>query len=257
MITSTSNPRIKEARKLSEQRYRKATGRFLVEGVRLIDDALKSGVRPFYTIFAPETIQQNAAGLVKRLEAAGIPCLPTTPALLASLAATVTPQGVVAVLPLPTPPVPRSSTLTLVLDRVREPGNAGTLLRTAEAAGVELVVFTPDTVDPYNDKVVRAGMGAHFRLPIQTSADWASVWQTLPAGQPLYLAAQHAELAYDQVDWHQPAVLVVGGEAAGASDAVRARATPIAIPMLGRVESLNAAVAGAVILFEAARQRRH
>jgi TrmH family RNA methyltransferase len=99
-------------------------------------------------------------------------------------------------------------------------------------------------------------MGAHFRLPIVTSADWAGVWQTLPSGQPLYLAEQHAALAYDQVDWRQPAVLVVGGEAAGASAAVRARATPIAIPMLGRVESLNAAVAGAVILFEAARQRR-
>ncbi|HMN28916.1 MAG TPA: RNA methyltransferase, partial [Caldilineaceae bacterium] len=136
------------------------------------------------------------------------------------------------------------------------PQNWQQALRSAEAAGVDWVLFTPGTVDPFNDKVVRAAMGAHFRLPLSVCADWMTVRQMLPAGQALYLADPGAELLYDQVDWPSPAVLVVGGEAGGASAELRALATPVRIPMHGAVESLNAAVAGAVVLFEAARQRR-
>jgi TrmH family RNA methyltransferase len=120
-----------------------------------------------------------------------------------------------------------------------------------------LVIFAPDTVDPFNDKVLRAGMGAHFRLPLRTCQRWNDVRPLLHADQQIYLAEATASRAYDQVDWRAPVALIVGGEAAGASQEAQALAQPIAIPMLGRAESLNAAVAGAIILFEAARQRRH
>lgn len=258
MITSTSNPRIKDARKLREKRHRISSARLLVEGVRLINDALLSGARPDEVFYAPELVadQTGATTLLVGLEQTGVLCWPCTSSVLRTLTETVTPQGIVAVLPLPVLPLPDRPTLTLLLDQVREPGNAGTLLRAAEAAGVERALFAPETVDPFNDKVMRAGMGAHFRLPLGVLANWDELYQFCKPETPLYVAAPKAHLSYDEVDWRNPAVLVIGGEATGASPTVRALATPIAIPMQGAVESLNAAIAGAVILFEAARQRR-
>jgi TrmH family RNA methyltransferase len=145
--------------------------------------------------------------------------------------------------------------LTLLLDQVRDPGNAGTLLRSATAAGVELALFGPETVDPFNEKVLRAGMGAHFRLPIRTVASWEEMAAWLGA-QRFYLADASGPLDYDKVDWRVATTLAVGGEANGASAWIRERATSIRIPMMRATESLNAAVAGSIILFEAARQRR-
>jgi TrmH family RNA methyltransferase len=258
MITSPNNPRIKEARKLSQKRHRQTSGLLLLEGVRLISDAWQSGVRPALVFYAPEHIAAGEAGgkLLNILVQAGIECLACTPAVFTTLVETVTPQGIAAVTPLPNLPLPAAPTLTLVLDQLRDPGNAGTLLRSAEAAGASQVLFGPNTVDPYNDKVVRAGMGAHFRLPLRACSSWAEIEAQLGATPQRYLAAAHATLTYDQVDWRQPAALIISGETAGASPEARQLAQPIAIPMHTPVESLNAAVAGAVILFEAARQRR-
>ena len=258
MITSTSNPRIREARKLQRARQRRQQGRLLIEGIRLVDDTWHAGVRPEELFFLPDALAANprAQALLAELDARGIDCIPCTNNVLAALSETVTPQGIVAVVPLPVLPLPAQPSLVMVLDRVREPGNAGTLLRTAEAAGVELAVFAPNSVDPFNDKALRAGMGAHFRLPLRVCASWAEVCELLGPQLSLYLADTAGELAYDHVDWRQPATLVVGGEADGASKDARSMATAITIPMLGAAESVNAGVAGAVILFEAARQRR-
>ena len=258
MITSISNNRIKEARKLQSRRQRQATGHLLLEGIRLIGDAHQSGILPALVFFVPEAMHTNEAGarLLEQLQSVGVECLACTETVFATLAETVTPQGLAAIVPLPQLPTPSQPTFTLILDQVRDPGNAGTLLRSAEAAGVELVLCGPETVDPFNDKVVRAGMGAHFRLPLRICPDWPSVQSWLAAGQKLYVAQADAEIPYDQVAWRDPMALIVGGEASGASLAARIAAQPIAIPMQGNVESLNAAIAGAIILFEAARQRR-
>lgn len=263
MITSLHNTRVKAARKLVERKERYAAGLMLAEGVRLIGDAWQSGVRPRVLFYEPASVEANpaAAQLLATLAAAGCECLPCTPQVFASLADTVTPQGLVAVLPLPLQqPPPRDAAqpldFALVLDGVRDPGNAGALLRSAAAAGVQCVLFGPGCVDPFNDKVLRAGMGAHFRLPVRVCSQWAQVEQALGPGPTRYLAQADAALPYDLVDWRGACALIVGGEAAGAGAAARAAATAIAIPMQSAVESLNAAVAGAVILFEAARQRR-
>ncbi|MEZ4664785.1 MAG: RNA methyltransferase [Caldilineaceae bacterium] len=258
MITSPKNQRIKDVQKLSRKRHRAQTQTLLIEGLRLVRDAVDSGVRPQTVFYAPELLLNTPAALalVEQLERAGTECVACNEAVFAALANTVTPQGIAAIVPLPQLPLPLHPTLTLILDQVRDPGNAGALLRSAEAAGVEQVLLAPDTVDPFNDKVVRAAMGAHFRLPLRVCEDWEEIRQMLPANTQFYLAEANAALAYDQVDWRQPAALVVGGEAAGASASALRLATPIAIPMLGRTESLNASIAGAVILFEAARQRR-
>ena len=261
MITSTSNQRIKEARKLLRKRQRQASGQLLIEGTRLVGDALAAGVAPTLVFFDAEAVQSNAevaALLSKMSQSEQVPCAPH---VFAALADTVSPQGIAAIVPLPDLDVaPTPQPLVLVLDRVRDPGNAGTLLRTAEAAGVSLALFGPKTVDPFNPKAVRAAMGAHFRLPLR-SGEWPLLQDELERMQPptafsFYVAEADAPLRYDAVDWCAPSVLVVGGEAAGPSKTAALLATPLAIPMLGGTESLNAGVAGAVILFEAARQRR-
>jgi RNA methyltransferase, TrmH family len=258
MITSPSNNRIKEARKLQRRRERYAQGQMLIEGVRLVRDAWQAGVALRHIFYAPELLgaESALAELIDLLAAAGIELVPCSTSVFATLSETVTPQGIAAVVGLPRLHVPVPRTLTLLLDQVRDPGNAGTLLRSAAAAGVDLVVFGPETVDPFNEKVLRAGMGAHFRTPIRICEQWDEVPAWVDIRQPLYLAEATGTVSYDEVDWLVAATLVVGGEASGASAWVRRQAVAITIPMQGETESLNAAVAGSVILFEAARQRR-
>ncbi|MCZ7571500.1 MAG: RNA methyltransferase [Ardenticatenaceae bacterium] len=175
---------------------------------------------------------------------------------MASLTETVTPQGVVAVIPVPALPWPPRPTLVLVCDAVRDPGNLGTLLRAAAGAGVDGVLLPKGNVDVWSAKVLRAGMGAHFRLPLRAHCGWGAVARQVE-GLIVRLAEAAGDLAYDRVDWTEPSALVVGGEAAGASrEAAQLAAETIAIPLANDVESLNAAMAGSIILFEAQRQRR-
>ena len=258
MITSLDNARIKEARKLQRRRQRHKSNALLLEGVRLVRDAFHSGAQVREVYYVPELVADHAEAqqLLAELKAAAIDVLDCTTAVLASLTETVTPQGIVAVVALPTLPLPAKVDFVLILDQVRDPGNAGTLLRAAEAAGVTVAIFGPETVDPFNDKVLRAGMGAHFRLPLRICPEWPAIQAILPPEVTCYLAQADAPLAYDAIDWCAPIALVVGGEADGASPTAYHIAQPIAIPMHGQVESLNAAMAGTVILFEAARQRR-
>ena len=158
--------------------------------------------------------------------------------------------------PIPELPPPSPADFSLVLDGVQDPGNAGTLLRTAAAAGVDQVLFAPGCVDPFNGKVLRAAMGAHFRVPIRILPHWEAVMAALPTGQPLYLASAEGSILYDEVEWRNSSALVLGSEAHGASSQLQEKAAAIAIPMAAATESLNVAAAGAVILYEAARQRR-
>ncbi len=203
MITSTGNNRIREAKKLQRRRHRHAEGRLLVEGLRLLQDAVGAGAQPDVVFYAADLIGDNDTiiGLIHRLEAVGVECVSCSPQVFLSLAETVTPQGIAAIVPLPQLPLPERSSLALILDRLRDPGNAGTLLRSAEAAGVDRVLFAPDTVDPFNDKVVRAGMGAHFRLALRVCNSWDEVASYLAPNQSLYLADAQVETVYDQVDW--------------------------------------------------------
>ena len=257
MITSTANPRIKEARKLLTRKGRHTAGRMLVEGVRLLGDAWRSGVRPETVFFSPDDLtSQEGRRLLAQLQAAGCECIECSSAVFADLSETTTPQGIAGVVPLPQLVWPEHATLLLILDGVGDPGNAGTLIRSAEAAGCNGVIFAPAAVDPFNDKVVRASMGAIFRLPLRACATWAAVDALMPPEMRCFLADAHAALDYTVVEWRGSSALVVSNEAHGASAAARARSNAVAIPMHGHGESLNAAIAGSVILFEAARQRR-
>lgn len=254
MITSTQNERAKYIRSLARRRTRQREGRFVVEGTRLAGEMVGAGVRPALVLYTetwaatPEG-QRLLPALIQVSEEAWL----ASDAVLAACADTQTPQGVLAVVPF-VQLEPRPG-LILLLDRLRDPGNLGTILRSAEAAGSGQVVLTPGTVDLYNPKVVRGAMGAHFCLPV-ASLDWPEIAGRV-ADRAVWLAAADGETAYDQVDWTQPLALIVGGEATGAGEEAANLATGrVCIPMAGRAESLNAAMAATVLLFEAARQRR-
>jgi TrmH family RNA methyltransferase len=251
-ITSLHNERVKLVRGLqTRSKLRRQENRIVLEGVRLVGDAIESGVQPDFVLYTPEIA---ASQLLANLQNQGIPCLEVTSDVMAHVSDTQTPQGIIAVVPTPEIAVPRNLTLALILDGIADPGNLGTILRTAAAAGVDLVVLAPHCVDPFNPKVLRSGMGAHFRVPIVRQS-----WQGIASdygGLHVYLADSGGETRYDKVDWSHPSALIVGGETRGIAPQAHdlAEAT-ISIPMHNAVESLNAAVATGVILFEISRQR--
>ncbi len=256
VISSPQNGRVKLVRKLQAQaKARRKHRRLVVEGVRLLEDVLAAGVRPDFVLFTEDALVTRPAlgDLVARLEAAGEPCWPVAPELMALMSATETPQGILAVVPWPELPMPQRPDLVLVVDGWHDPGNLGTALRTAAAAGVPLVVLAPKTVDAFNPKALRAGMGAHFRVPLMRLS-----WDDLRARfatHRVYLAEMDGQTPYDAADWKQPALLIVGEEAHGLS--APARALPhmaLRIPMVEGAESLNAAVAASLMIYAA---RRH
>jgi TrmH family RNA methyltransferase len=265
MITSLSNAKIKLVQGLqSRRRARYREERMIAEGTRLVQEALTAGLAPdlvLYTVDWGDT-PAGAALLASLIEPA-VPALPVSQEVMAGCSDTETPQGVLAVLPFPQHRIPDKPSLVLVVDQMRVPGNLGTILRTAAAAGVELVLLPPGTVDPFNPKAVRGGMGAHFRVPI-LQLDWDGLEKHL-IGLDVWLAAADEGTRYDQVDWRRPVALIVGGEASGAGDRAARLATGdtrrgrfggrVQIPMPGGMESLNAGVAAGVLLFEVVRQR--
>lgn len=253
MITSTTNEKVKLVKALFQRKARQEKGLFIVEGVRLVEEAYRTRLKPEFVLYTSD-LSERGQQLVKRWHGSGAVCLQVTPGVMKACTETETPQGILAVLPFVDRILPLRPTLSVVVDGVRDPGNLGTLLRTAAAAGVDEVLLAPGTVDIYNPKVVRAGMGAHFYLPI-AAMTWLAINARL-AGMQVWLADANGEQPYAAIDWTGPSALIIGGEAAGASpDALKMAAARTRIPMYNQIESLNAAVAAAVILFEAARQR--
>ena len=248
LITSLQNDTVKLTKLLqTDSRRRRKEGLIVLEGVRLVGDALAAGARPVHALFSPELTDGT---LRERVRGAGGTVLAVSEAVLHHAADTQQPQGVVAVFAMPASRLPAQPRAVLILDALRDPGNLGTILRTAAAAGVEAVLLAPTCVDPYNPKSLRAGMGAHFRVPL-AQRDWDEI--ALYCSQhSVYLADGAGDLTYDRADWSGRWALVIGGEAHGAGgEASRLAQHRIRIPMAADTESLNAAVAAAVILFEA------
>lgn len=256
MITSSSNEKVKYVRKLQNQKsVRHGDRRFVMEGVRLVEEVVRASVVPSL-VFYTEALAEDSRGkaLLATLQALNAPCYAVSESVMDDCSDTVTPQGILVVLPFPELPPPEPLTFGLVVDRLRDPGNLGTLLRTALAAGVEQVLLAPGTVDFSNPKVVRSAMGAHLRLPM-VDAGWDTITGVV-AGCDVWLAAAGGRRRYTGVDWTRRAALIIGSEAHGAGDRARTLADGrVSIPIRPAVESLNAAVAGAVILFEVVRQR--
>jgi TrmH family RNA methyltransferase len=256
MITSLANPKVKLVSSLqSTRRARYREGRFVVEGTRLVQDAFVAGLTPELILYTSDWAKSNeAAALFRTAEQSGTSCFAVTDEVFEHCSDTEAPQGILAVLPMADLAPPLEPTFIVVVDRLRIPGNLGTILRTAAAAGVEAALIPPGNIDPYNPKVVRGGMGAHFRLPILRPG-WDEIRAQL-ARLDSWLASVEAGKRYDQVDWTRPVAIIMGGEARGAGQRAQAVATgDVHIPMPGGMESLNAAVAAGVLFFEVVRQR--
>lgn len=256
MITSPQNPRIKHIRALqSSSRTRRESGSFIVEGVRLSEEALASGWSASLVLYT-EQLDQRGMKVVEGFGSSGVPVELVSESVMKHASDTQSPQGILVEVQIKMPTQPEKLNFVLILDAVHDPGNLGTILRTASAVGVDIVVLAPGTVDPFAPKVMRAGMGAQFRLPIQQLA-WDQV-ANLVAPLIIYLASAAASTPYTQVDLTAPLALIIGSEARGADPkALMLNPQPISIPMPGGSESLNTAVAAGVLLFEALRQRSH
>ncbi len=257
MIVSLANPKVKRVRMLqSRRRARYREHRFVIEGVRLAEEVVRAGLVPDFVLYTTSLAEDaRGAAVLEALEGVGAPCHLVDDAVMRACTDTETPPGLVAVLPFVRLPAPDHPTFTLVVDGVRTPGNLGAILRTAAAAGVDWVLLAPGTVDLYNPKTVRGGAGAHFRIPTRAMG-WREIRRHLE-GQDVWLAAARGDVPYTVVNWRKPIALIVGGEARGVSQEAQELAHGrVVIPMERGVESLNAAVATGILLFEVVRQRR-
>jgi TrmH family RNA methyltransferase len=273
LITSLANPRITKLIDLHTTRGRKKSGLFLMEGPHLLETLLDAHIEPREVYYQPALLQRTAKGrslLARLIHASSLPAerlIEVSERVIEHLGEVRTSQGVVSVLPLDAfqPELVRARRpaalrpVLLILDDLSDPGNMGTILRTALAADVDEVLLTYDCVDCYSPKVVRAAAGAHIALPIVTNLSWDAIAErsTLHcAGERRVLLAEAGSphLYYDQ-DLRRPFALIIGNEAHGPSQEARRLATlSIAIPLANGVESLNAAMAAGIVLYEAVRQ---
>ena len=254
MITSTSNPRVQWVRKLqNKRRARMRESLFIIEGARLANEAVSSR-SPAKLVLYTDALEQRDKRLIEELINLGAEAEEVSEQVMKACSDTESPQGLLAVLPIPSSAPPDNLNLALVADRISDPGNLGTILRTALAAGVEAVFLSAGTVDPFNPKVVRGAMGAHFHLPI--IQEQTSEIEKHLRGIDVWVAEAGLGSPYYDVDWNKPSAIVIGSEAHGPSDELRSIAKGSThIPIQDLAESLNASVAAAIILFEIVRMR--
>ncbi|MBN2257733.1 MAG: RNA methyltransferase [Anaerolineaceae bacterium] len=258
LISSRRNPRIQRIKKLlSNSQFRKSEQAFVLEGVRLVKEAIKSGWQ-ISELLIDERVNFRSQALVREAFLAGTSSFLVSESVLADITDTETPQGIVAVIVQQDIPLPPLMDLILILDAIRDPGNVGTILRTANAVGVNTVLITPDTADPFSPKVLRAGMGAQLTLPLR-EMDWPEIAQCVHGQSHMktLLADIHNGQPLWEVDLSQPVALIISNETAGPSiPACDLSDGIITIPMPGDSESLNAAIAASLLMYEVLRQRR-
>ncbi|PIE82218.1 MAG: rRNA methyltransferase [Chloroflexi bacterium] len=255
MITSIQNPKVKFVRRLqAEKRFRHREAAFVVEGTRWLHELIKQA-HLMQLVFVTEAWQKQADNqdILQQVQA---PVQVVTGEVMRTMSDTETPPGVLAIGHIAPLSLPQTPTFLLILDGVNTPGNLGTMLRAAAAAGTDGVLLAPGCVDAYNPKVLRGSMGAHVRLPVHELA-WEEI-KNITQGMSVWVTAVSEARDYTHLDWTGASAVIIGNEARGVGTEARQIANGrLTIPMHHNTESLNAATAAAVILFEAARQRRN
>lgn len=259
-ITSPANPRVKELVALRRRRTREETGTTLVEGTEELALALEAGVAPFAVYHCPDLLRGDGPQVLATARGTAAQVVELSATAFARAAYREGPDGLLAAVPSPgrsladvdLPP----DALVLVGEGVEKPGNLGAMLRTADAAGVDLVVAADPVTDWGNPNVVRASKGTVFTVPVAT-AGGAETWDWLRAkGVRLVATTPDTERLHTGIDLTGPVAIAVGTEKHGLTDAALAAAQHrVRIPMAGRVNSLNLATSAAVVLYEAVRQR--
>jgi TrmH family RNA methyltransferase len=259
-ITSPSNPEVKALLGLRERRERERQGRFIIEGTRELTTALTAGVKLARLYRCPALLRPEAAALFKAVPPE-LPQVELAPAVFAKISYRDNPDGLLAVAErqastLSTLQLPRNA-LVLVLDGLEKPGNLGAIIRTADGAGLDAVLLSGSGTDLENPNVIRASLGTVFSRPV-IEADGAVLLAWLrQEGFSLIAASPHASASYWDADFTGQVAIVLGAEHAGLSPAwLTAAEVQVGIPMRGLADSLNVATAGALLIYEALRQRR-
>lgn len=248
-ITSHHNPRIKELRKLKEKKQRSSTHTFLIEGVRFIEEALRQNAQ-IKTLIVSDEALLNTLPIDRIPEILIVP-----PEVISDLASTITPQGIIACVEMPDQISHQAALngpgLWFYLDEIRDPGNLGTIIRSAHAFNIDGLILSKGCADPYQDKVLRSTMGSIFKVPLLTDQETPLLETLQRSGTELYLTDLSDAGRLSTLTIGARAVIVIGNEAWGVSEAIKALPHKnIRIPMPGDAESLNAAVAASLIMYE-------
>jgi RNA methyltransferase, TrmH family len=264
-ITSFRNPKVKYLRSLLQRKHREREGRFLVEGIRAVGEAFACGATVETLVYAPDLlVSERAQALVEQMEPVGRLILSGD--VFRTLSDRDEPQGIAAVVRIQDRPLSAihlsGDLLVVVAHQLRDPGNLGTIIRTADAVGASGVVVVGPSVDLYDPQTVRATMGSLFALPVVRLDDEAplSAWykDIRAASFPLLVVASsaHGEQSHFDIDYRRPVVLLVGSERYGLPDFMRQGADVLVrLPMVGRATSLNVSAATAALVYEIVRQR--
>lgn len=261
-ITSVHNPRIQGAARLRERRGRQEQGRIIIDGLREVSRALEAGLAIVELFYVEELCRDSRhTALLERAAAGGRELVAVVPRVMEKLAYGNRAEGVVAVAATPRHGLAdlplTADSLVAVVEGIEKPGNLGAILRTADAAGVAAMIVADGGTDLYNPNAIRASLGAIFTVPVcEATSNDVLAW--LRAGSFRILAARvGAQLEYPQADYRGRTAIVLGSEAHGLENHwLGPDITPISLPMLGRVDSLNLSAAAAVLFYEALRQRR-
>lgn len=263
MITSIKNPEVKFLRSLKRKKYREREKMFVLEGIRIIEDALADQAS-FYRVFYSQMLESNSRGirLLNQLKALGVKAIQLDDKLFNEVADTETPQGIIAILHQPDFELEdilaqkRQYPHLVMLNGVQDPGNMGTILRTTAAGGWSGAILTKGTVDPFNSKSLRATMGAVFKIPFCKVKNLDQVWQLLrEKGYQVVAADLNGDKWHFEVDFSTPTVVVVGNEGRGVEEQVLNSADQLVkIPMAPDTESLNVGIAAGIMIYEGIRQ---
>lgn len=260
VLTSTANPKVKQIVRLRKRRSRDEQVVTLVEGYSEVSLALDAGARPLELFYAPDLAEPAQLALMERIARLGAQVTAVSREVFVKIAYRESPDGWLAVVPTPSGTLselrPGLDPLLLVCEAIEKPGNLGAMLRTAEATGVAAVISASPVTDFGNPNVVRASKGTVFAVPVAAAASEEVLAWLRAAGVRVVVTTPHANLALAEVDLTGPVAVIVGSERSGVSDQWLDSADATAkIPMYGQVNSLNAAAAGAITLYEANRQR--
>ncbi len=258
-ISSSKNEYYKNISKLKQKKYRHRASQFLIEGIKFVKHALEKGEEMSQLVYCSDLINESILESILRTIPDRVQVISMSKNIFEDLSDTVNSQGVIAVVQM------RKQVLTLdpkglylALDQIQDPGNLGTMIRTADAAGFSGVIYNKGTVDPYSEKVLRSTMGSIFSIPLTTCEDLSEFLRDAKKqGVQVLCTSLEISVDYSQVDYKQGSIIVIGNESQGISTEVFNESTQrIKIPIYGEAESLNAAIAAAIIMYEATKQRR-
>lgn len=260
-ITSKDNLMLRRMKRLESKKFRDKLGLFVLEGITVLKEAIEEGARIDYVIYS-DSFAENSESIeiIEKLQAEKVNVYSVDNRLFASVSGTETPQGIIAAVEKPewdADAVLEEGTNIIVLDRVADPGNMGTIIRTAEAAGFSGILVIKGSTDPYSGKVSRSASGALMRMPVlYADSPQDAVDMIRSNGKNIVCTDPRSDKNYYDVDLAKNAAIVIGNEAAGVCEELFGCADiSVGIPMEGKTESLNAAIAASVMMYESLRQK--